>query len=404
LNEGPEAGLGLSCTKDGLFLGATPLLERERGGSFLVRSPDDLERLLASGYGADVVLVRIMPGLRTVASALNDNNLCRARIAAVHLRVPPLPDALARLDMQLEDVSLTLERIAKTTMAGDWDPAKHPRAGTAPNPGWFAPTDGSGDNIEPTLVSDNSDDDGRLHLPPTERNDEIGDLLEWIANAKPEDAEAIKGDIRHQFDDVGDFGDGYALRQALAEVLAHPDAATRQKVLDEYESITHQNPALIGQLFWSMALGMVPGGRGARLVGPAARAAEEAASEFWTLGWAARGVRIHQALGANLVNNFPVIDRFADGIATSIKSLDLNAATYQDTGRLLRRLNNYIDQVASFNGRAWADVDIKSSDILGRELIVAIPKNSGVAAQRAAMKAAIERAKTVGVRLRFEPF
>jgi hypothetical protein len=134
LSEGPEAGLGLSCTKDGLFLGATPLLERERGGSFLVRPQSDLERLLASGYEADVALDRAMPGLRAVASALNASDLCRARIAAVHLRIPPLPDGFARLDMQLEDVSLTLERIEKTTAAGNWDPAKHPRAGTAPIP------------------------------------------------------------------------------------------------------------------------------------------------------------------------------------------------------------------------------------------------------------------------------
>ena len=34
----------------------------------------------------------------------------------------------------IRDVSLTLERIQKTTAAGNWDPAKHPRAGTAPNP------------------------------------------------------------------------------------------------------------------------------------------------------------------------------------------------------------------------------------------------------------------------------
>jgi hypothetical protein len=51
--------------------------------------------------------------------------------------------------MQLEDIDRKLERIAKTTAAGDWkpagggwDPDKHPRAGTSPNPGWFASTSG----------------------------------------------------------------------------------------------------------------------------------------------------------------------------------------------------------------------------------------------------------------------
>jgi hypothetical protein len=47
----------------------------------------------------------------------------------------------------------------------------------------------------------------------------------------------------------------------------------------------------------------------------------------WKLGWAARGRLIEKELGANLHPNFPVIDKFRNGVATSIKSIDLNAAT-----------------------------------------------------------------------------
>jgi hypothetical protein len=35
---------------------------------------------------------RLMPGLHTVAAAMNANDPCLARIAAVHLRIPDLPD------------------------------------------------------------------------------------------------------------------------------------------------------------------------------------------------------------------------------------------------------------------------------------------------------------------------
>ena len=183
-----------------------------------------------------------MGGLSAVASALNAGDLCRARIAAVHLRIPDLPDAFSRLDMQVEDVALKLDRIAKTTAAGDWnpsgggwDPDKHPRAGTGPNPGWFAPMGRDDNSISPTLVPDKPAADGKLHLPPGERNDEIGDLVEWIANAKREDIQGINSEIDRLFYQVGDFQDGNALHHALATVLAHPDDTTRQQILNDYE-------------------------------------------------------------------------------------------------------------------------------------------------------------------------
>ena len=203
-----------------------------------------------------VSLDRAMPGLAAVASALNDDDLCRARIAAVHLRLPDLPDVLARIDMQLEDIDLSLDRLDKTTAAGDWrsgggwNPDEHPRTGTPPNPGWFAPKDGGGEgdaSAHPTLISDETNDDGRLHLPPGDRNDEIGDLLEWIASAKPGDAQAISNEIKRVFFDAGDFNDGAMFQHALAEVLRNPDQATRQQVLDTYEPITHHDPTAIGQ-------------------------------------------------------------------------------------------------------------------------------------------------------------
>ncbi len=51
LSKGGEDSIGLSCTKDGIFLGRTPLLEKA-GGQYRVRGQRDLERLLAAAYGA----------------------------------------------------------------------------------------------------------------------------------------------------------------------------------------------------------------------------------------------------------------------------------------------------------------------------------------------------------------
>ena len=72
-----------------------------------------------------------MKGLATVASALNANDPGLARIAAVHLRIPDLPSLAARDEMEAADILIK---------SVDWNPALHPRAGTAPNPGWFAPS------------------------------------------------------------------------------------------------------------------------------------------------------------------------------------------------------------------------------------------------------------------------
>jgi hypothetical protein len=85
-----KRGLGLYCAEEGLFLGGTPLLERQAAG-FIARQQSDLETVLSRGFGFSVSLDRVIGGLTTVASALNAGELCRARIAAgspTHSRSP----------------------------------------------------------------------------------------------------------------------------------------------------------------------------------------------------------------------------------------------------------------------------------------------------------------------------
>jgi hypothetical protein len=132
LSEPGDGNLGLACTEHGLLLGRTPLIER-RNGRFAVRERSEIERLLSRAYRAELPLERLMKGLATVASALNANDPGLARIAAVHLRIPDLPSLAARDEMEAADILIK---------SVDWNPALHPRAGTAPNPGWFAPSAG----------------------------------------------------------------------------------------------------------------------------------------------------------------------------------------------------------------------------------------------------------------------
>ena len=154
LSEGGDGSLGLCCTEDGLFLGRTALVER-RGDGYFVRPQADVERLLKRAYGSDITRDQVMPGLAVVAAALDEKNLCLAQIAAVHLRLPDLPDASARFAVANEDVLIKLEQSDCQFARGGWDESKHPRTGTPPNPGWFAPSDGSSETPAPSEVAAN---------------------------------------------------------------------------------------------------------------------------------------------------------------------------------------------------------------------------------------------------------
>ncbi len=127
LSEYGEDNLGLACTGQGLVLGRTLLIER-RHGRFIVRDPSEIEYLLSRAYRRALPLQRLVAGLANVAKALNANDLCLAHIAAVHLRIPALPDQAARQELEAADILIK---------SADWNPALHPRAGTPPNPGWF---------------------------------------------------------------------------------------------------------------------------------------------------------------------------------------------------------------------------------------------------------------------------
>ncbi len=140
LSAAGDGNLGLCCNENGLLLGRTPLIER-RAGYYILRPRSDLERLFKrSSAGAD--LDRLWRGLSVVKSALDANNLCLAQIAAVQLRIPDLSDVAARAVFEAEDGLIKAERGGDVLARAGWDPDKHPRAGTPPNPGWFAPTEG----------------------------------------------------------------------------------------------------------------------------------------------------------------------------------------------------------------------------------------------------------------------
>lgn len=408
LSEAGDDNLGLACSDDGLFIGRTPLIET-RDGHFVARQQHDIEWLLTCAYRTEVRADRLMSGLATVARALNTNDQCLARIAAVHLRIPDIPDRAARNAMEAMDVLIKYAR-DEGGGASNWDPTLHPRTGTPPNPGWFAPTEDSSEsfsvrtaqNDDTQQRSDASQSIGedRIILPPAYRNDELEDLLRWILNAEPKDAQAIEAEIKRQFYDRDDTTAGNALNAMLHNVLGPGvERKDQQKILDtlgpysqsEQDDETSESWISLGILLLS-------------LIPPAAEA--EAAAVIWRLKPFIRGGYFDALLRDNSLHPLSrTIDNFSsEGVATSIKSLDLNAGTYQDFGRLTGRLNKYVDELDEYTGTRWGGDNIKNSDITTRELLVVVPRNSTGTTQRAAIESARARAKQLGIGLTITEF
>jgi hypothetical protein len=136
LSETGENNLGLACNEEGLVLGRTPLIE-QRDGRFVVRDAADIQRLLSRAYRTHVDASSLLGGLATVAAALNANDLLLARIAAVHLRIPDLPDKALRDALEAED------RLTKAARLRPHPNELHKASPDDPkHPGWPAGTEG----------------------------------------------------------------------------------------------------------------------------------------------------------------------------------------------------------------------------------------------------------------------
>lgn len=90
-----------------------------------------------------------------------------------------------------------------------------------------------------------------------------------------------------------------------------------------------------------------------------------------------RGFAVEAMRGGNLRYNFPTIDRFIDGVATSIKSVDVRNG-YKNALQLESKLKTYINDLAKFNGAIGFTKDkrrivIEANDIKKRVLDVVVP-------------------------------
>jgi len=148
-----------------------------------------------------------MPGLAIVATALDEGNLVLAQIAALHLRLPDLPDAIARAALEAED------RLIKRGGAA-WDEARHPRSGIPPNPGWFAPNPGGRAPPRPTQTAA----DERGERRPAVNSDPMAEVRQAVWDARIALLRRIDPDNPH------------------LTYFANPSSPPRQEALDRLDA------------------------------------------------------------------------------------------------------------------------------------------------------------------------
>lgn len=133
---------GVRCGRHGLFVGFVPLLHQARDADgperWRPRPMCELDDELTARYGLPISAAAKLGKLATIARALDRGDLALARIAAVLLQFPDPPPLEKGLPTANDWAALAVELAASGLLKGDWDPAKHPRVGEKPNPGWFA--------------------------------------------------------------------------------------------------------------------------------------------------------------------------------------------------------------------------------------------------------------------------
>ena len=138
----------VSCSTMGLFVGNVPLLERQGAtggyGPWTVRPSAELNNELTACYRLPVDIASKANALALIAHAFNRGDRAMAAIAAVQMQFPN-PPPVAKAVESANDVARRAVELHRSGLLKDWDPGKHPRTGTPPNPGWFAPVSHSED-------------------------------------------------------------------------------------------------------------------------------------------------------------------------------------------------------------------------------------------------------------------
>lgn len=137
---------------------------------------------------------------------------------------------------------------------------------------------------------------------------------------------------------------------------------------------------------------------GARMFPSPGMAATEEIS-VWGFNRTQRGRIIERMLGGNLPKGFPVIDKLENGVATSIKSIDVTLDSYTKKRGLFNTLNKYINDLANFERGARSGVVVEEGEHFTEKILeVAIQTGKASLQQWAEIGEAMAAAKENNIR------
>jgi hypothetical protein len=132
-----------TCDGHGVFVGGISLLQAPSAGNphWRVRPVAELNKELTARYRLPIDIAPKAGSLALIAAALNRNDLAMAAIAVVQMQLPD-PPPLANVIEAPNEIIRRASELRRSRLLKVWDPDEHPRTGTPPNPGWFAPKPG----------------------------------------------------------------------------------------------------------------------------------------------------------------------------------------------------------------------------------------------------------------------
>lgn len=130
---------------------------------------------------------------------------------------------------------------------------------------------------------------------------------------------------------------------------------------------------------------------------------DDEADEVWEKDNFTRGTILREKYGGNLPYNFPVISRFKNHEAMSIKSIDTTSPYYQNLSKLDSVMKEYIDDLAGFSGAKWGNTIVEGKDIYSRKLLIILPKNGDLTCKDE-VQSWVSYAKNHGVTLVIEEY
>lgn len=124
---------------------------------------------------------------------------------------------------------------------------------------------------------------------------------------------------------------------------------------------------------------------------------ESGEDSVWDMENIKRGREIRRLQGANLPFNFPVIAKYHNGTATSIKSLNTDEEYYHNSDNLKKKLQFYINKLGEFNGGKSSSTTIDSTMILKKELVLVIPETDVLPHQQQTIDDCVQMARSKGI-------